>query len=289
VSPTNLRAEWEALVARRPAFGPALGVYDPILTAWLAWTARPGDPESGLRWTGEECRARWRRGIPLIAEAPPRLAAPDLEELLGVAMEAVAAVGVDGAGLARLAEAWDRGAVDPRAFFPGHGRIGSLELQQETGLTQGSLAFLACVSLRPVLERHFAPCRAHLTPGTWDLGVCPFCGAPPAFSDLIEGGQRLLACHLCEGAWSFSRLRCPLCGSHNPQDLVRLLAEEAEEGYAVAACKACGGYIKEVDRRARWNAGSALVEDWGSPHLDLVARRSSYWRAVPTLLQLHAE
>ena len=44
--------------------------------------------------------------------------------------------------------------------------------------------------------------------------------------------------------------------------------------------------MKELDRRLRWNAGAALVEDWGSPHLDLIARRQEYWRPIPTLIQL---
>jgi len=28
------------------------------------------------------------------------------------------------------------------------------------------------------------------------------------------------------------------------------------------------------------------VEDWGSPHLDLVAQRSGYWRALPSIVEL---
>ena len=67
---------------------------------------------------------------------------------------------------------------------------------------------------------------------------------------------------------------------------MRFQGEEREEGYLLGACQACHGYVKELDRRVRWNAGSALVEDWGSPHLDLVARRRGYWRGIPTLVQL---
>jgi len=36
----------------------------------------------------------------------------------------------------------------------------------------------------------------------------------------------------------------------------------------------------------RWNGAGPLVEDWGSPHLDLIAVREGYWRAVPSLVQL---
>jgi hypothetical protein len=43
-----------------------------------------------------------------------------------------------------------------------------------------------------------------------------------------------------------------------------------------------------VDRRLRWNAASPLIEDWGTPHLDLIARRRGYWRGTPSLVQLAA-
>jgi FdhE protein len=154
------------------------------------------------------------------------------------------------------------------------------------GVSGELLGFLACASLRPILEAYFAECRPHLAEGTWSLGTCPFCGAPPAFADLIEDGRRRLACHLCGGGWIFSRACCPFCGTVAARDLIRLLPDGTEEGYAVEACRPCGGFVKELDRRVRWNGGSALVEDWGSPHLDLVAERAGYRRAVPTLVQL---
>jgi formate dehydrogenase maturation protein FdhE len=68
--------------------------------------------------------------------------------------------------------------------------------------------------------------------------------------------------------------------------MVRLVAEDAEEGYFVEACLACRGYLKGVDRRERWNAASPLVEDWASPHLDYYAAREGYWRGTPSLAQL---
>jgi formate dehydrogenase maturation protein FdhE len=209
-----------------------------------------------------------------------------MEELVGAALDFLAAVGEEGEALRRLAEAWDRGTVRPEELFPRRGRLGSDAISGTTGLSREAVGFLATASLRPILAAYFAECRAHLSAGAWDLGVCPFCGAPPGFGDLGEDGQRLLACHLCAAGWSFARLQCPHCGTRRPQDLVRLQGEEREEGYLINACRACHGYLKELDRRVRWNAGPALVEDWGSPHLDLVARRQGYWRGIPTLIQL---
>jgi FdhE protein len=139
-----------------------------------------------------------------------------------------------------------------------------------------------------LLDAYFAHCREYANDAPWELGVCPFCGGPPSFSDVLEDGRRRLVCHLCGGAWIFARLRCGFCGADDSKELRRLQPEGHDEGYAVSACLKCGGYVKELDRRVRWNGRSALVEDWGSPHLDLVAQRAGYWRPLPSLVDLTA-
>jgi FdhE protein len=281
VSYATLRSEWADLLVRRPDFREPLGPYGSILESWAAW---PGAPVPPLGWDADACRERWRRGVPLLADAPPALTREALEDLVAPVLESLAAVGEEPEALQRFAEAWDRGGVTPSALFPGPGRLASVALQTATGLSQEGLGFLAYASLRPIFEAYFAGCRPHVGGGTWELGVCPLCGAPPGFADIGEGGQRLLACHACGTRWPFSRLTCPYCGSRRPEEVMRLQAEDKDEGYVIAACTGCRGYLKELDRRLRFNAGSALVEDWGSPHLDLVAQRKEYWRAVPTLV-----
>jgi FdhE protein len=209
----------------------------------------------------------------------------DLEPALGPALEALAATGIDAEGLQAFAELWDAGSITLRDLLPAPGRLGAGWLPERTHLSVESLGFLAVSALRPVLTRFFAECRPHFEPELWGRGVCPFCGAPPGFAEIPEDGQRRLACHACGASWIFSRTRCPLCGTLDMNQLVRLVPEGLrEEGYAVTACKGCRGYLKELDRRVRWNAGRAVVEDWGSPHLDLVARREGYWRPVPVLM-----
>jgi formate dehydrogenase maturation protein FdhE len=125
-----------------------------------------------------------------------------------------------------------------------------------------------------------------LPDGVWTRGSCPWCGGAAGYGDLLEDGRRRLSCHLCGGAWIAARLRCPFCESWNSRDLARLVAEDLEAAYFIEGCRACRGYVKGVDRRQRWNAGPPLVEDWGSPHLDLHASREGYWRATPSLAHL---
>lgn len=283
VSSVDFRAEWAELLRRRPVLAPSLRIYGAVLEAWAAWAPEAVVP---LAWGHAQCSARWERGVPLLAEAPPPCAPADLEPLLGAVMEALATLGPGlAAPLQRFAEAWDRSEVALEALLPAPGRLGSPEAETRLGLTPGLPGLLAVASLRPVLDAYFAGTRPHLG-DAWALGICPFCGAPPAWADLVEDGHRRLACHLCGAGWRVPRLACSYCGSLDAKDAVRLQAEGADEGYGIAACGRCQGYLKELDRRVRWNAGAALVEDWGSPHLDLVAERKGYWRGVPTLVQL---
>ena len=279
----ELRQQWEDLLRRRPAFRPSLGLYDAIIDVWAA--ASPS--VAALGWSTGECRERWERGVPLIAPAPPPLVAGEVEEVLGAVIDVVSTLIEDaGAGLRRLAEAWDAGAVTPADLFPAKGQLGSATLAERLGLGPELTAFLGASTLPPFFEAYFSHVRGHLEDGVWKLGVCPLCGGPPSFADVVENGQRRLACHLCGGAWAFPRLSCPLCGNDRSRDVVRLDPGEGEEGYAIVACTACRGYVKELDRRLRWNGGGALVEDWGSPHFDVVARRAGYWRPIPSLVDM---
>ncbi len=281
VSDLDLREAWSDLLARRSGFAESLAVYSEVVERWA--TSAPS--VTPLRRGAIDAQALWERGVPLMAEAPPTLSVEGVEELLGPAMELLASIRTDEApALQRFAGAWDRGIITPASLFPAQGRLGSID--PDIGLRPEALAFLACATLRPFLTVYLSEMRPELDDSVWSLGVCPFCGAPPGFGDLVEDGRRRLACHCCGGGWIFSRLRCVCCGVEAAQDLVRLEPSDKDEGYFISACKRCRGYVKELDRRVRWNGGPAIVEDWGSPHLDLVAAREGYWRPIPTLLQL---
>jgi hypothetical protein len=279
-APIDLRQEWQDLLARRVALAPSLVPYTVLLDAWSAV-----EPGVARPWKAAECRDRWRAKVPLLSEAAIALAPEDIEPLMEVALGLLAAVAAaDPGSVRRFAEGWDAGRIRPGSLLPRPGRVGSIEGPHT--LTPDAVAFLACASLRPHLDRLFEGSREHLEPGAWETGACPFCGGPPGFGDILEDGRRRLACHLCGGGWIFPRLQCPFCGNDRTSDLGRLDLEGPEEGYFISTCTACGAYLKELDRRTRWNGGPALVEDWGSPHFDLAARRAGHWRPAPPLLCL---
>jgi hypothetical protein len=277
-----LCAEWQGMLSRRTAMGDALSLWTPILEGWRDWDARGVTP---LGWSDEECGQRWKSGVPLLADAEPTVPPETLEDLLGPLMERLALLSRDtAAALARFAEAWDAGIIGPSALFPSSGKEG-LALRGELGVPDHLVGFLAHAGLRPLLEVWFARVRA-LPEGGWERGFCPWCGGAPSYGDLMEDGRRRLSCHLCGGSWPAARLTCPFCQARQSRDMVRLVAEGAEEGYFVEACLVCRGYLKGLDRRERWNGASPLVEDWGSPHLDYYAAREGYRRTTPSLAQL---
>lgn len=283
--PLDLRDAWRDLLERRRAFSASLAPYGELVERWA--TAEPAAFE--LTWSAASCREWWSRGIPLLAEARPPLAVESLEDLLGGVMEQLAALDPARApALQHLASAWDAGAVTPASLLPARDGIGDGAVEAASGLDAGAVAFLAYATLRPALERWLSPARGHFDGVEWGRGVCPFCGAPPGFIDVVEGGHRRLSCHFCGGAWGFPKLRCPLCGIDGTESLYRLKAEGADEGYVVSGCRRCRAYLKELDRRDRWNGGAPLLEDWGSPHLDVIARREGYRKPVPSLLDLLA-
>jgi formate dehydrogenase maturation protein FdhE len=279
-----LLADWQALLLRRAAFAEPLRFWSAILEGWAAW--KPPMTLAPLGLSAGECRSRWEAGRPLLADATPTISPAALEDLLGPVMERLAADGPEAArALRRFAEAWDAGDVDAAALLPGIDRDPAALLQDRFGLESRLGAFLIPAALRPALESYFESVR-ELPEGVWGRGGCPWCGGAPSYGDLLEDGRRRLSCHVCGGAWTAARLRCPFCETWNSRDLARLVGEGLEEGYFIEGCRACHGYLKGVDRRQRWNAGPPLVEDWGSPHLDVYAAREGFWRSTPSLAHL---
>ena len=281
---TLLMADWEALLARRGALREPLGFWTAILEGWASW--KPPAPLVPLSLGADECRARWARGESLMARSVPTIPADSVEDLLGPLMERLAADGPDAAeALRRFAADWDEGRVDVTALLPAPGRDPVARLEERFGLGAHLGAFLAPAALRPALETYFESVR-ELPDGAWGRDGCPWCGGAAAYGEVVEDGRRRLSCLLCGGGWVAGGLRCPFCESQSARDLVRLVGEAVEEGYVIEACRACRGYLKGVDRRQRGNAGPPLVEDWGSPHLDLYAAREGYWRSTPSLAHL---
>jgi len=223
----GLRAEWQEMLTRRRAMGDALALWTTVLQGWDRWR----DPGVGpLKWSVDECQERWRSGVNLLAETLPAINPELIEDLLGPVMQRLAAAGPEDAlALGRFAEAWDAGRIGPAVLFPVSGKDAAAALHEETGLPSHLAGFLAHAGLRPALETFFSLTRP-LPDGGWDRGFCPWCGGLPSYGDLMEDGRRRLSCHLCGGAWTAARLRCPFCQAWQSGDMVRLVGGGADEG-----------------------------------------------------------
>ena len=272
------------LLGRRAAMRDALSIYEVILDAWARWT---GEGVTPLHWSAEECRERWERSQHLAADAPLEIPLRVVEDQLVPVMELVAGLGeAEALAVERLALALEQEQVGLSTLLSSLRKSGQGALQESLRCPTDLLAFVAFASVRPLLEDYFSHVRSYFIFDLWDQGICPYCGVAPAFIEFGEDGKRMLVCHLCGGTWTLERLRCPFCDNRDPKSLIRLSAEGAEEGYLIEACDLCRSYLKGVDRRVRWDLASPIIEDWGSPHLDLIAHQKGYWRATPSLVQL---
>src|SRR5262249_49124097 len=118
---TDLREAWRDLLVRRRALAPSLAPYGRLLDRWRQCNATA----PRFTWSAPRCRERWVRVGRRAAQAPPPLQVADVEDLLGAAMEDVAALdGTRAAALQRLAASWDAGAVGPDSLLPRRDGIG---------------------------------------------------------------------------------------------------------------------------------------------------------------------
>ena len=96
------------------------------------------------------------------------------------------------------------------------------------------------------------------------------------------GRQRFLACGCCKTRWQYRRTQCPFC--ENPDDQrLSVLAIEGEEQLRIDYCESCRGYLKTYNGEG---SESALLADWTSVHLDVVASDRGLKRLAASLYEL---
>ena len=119
----DLREDWADLLRRRVAFADTLLLFRNVIEAWAEW--RPARPFA-LAWSAERCRVSWEGETPLLAGAPaPSVSAEEIENVVGIGLDAVASVRADRDGdkLRRFAQAWDAATLVPDDLMPRKGRL----------------------------------------------------------------------------------------------------------------------------------------------------------------------
>jgi FdhE protein len=144
------------------------------------------------------------------------------------------------------------------------------------GADPNALSFFLYHSLRPSLCRCAHDLSTCLTDApAWERGYCPICGSPPALAWLDADGRRALYCSFCWHSWALNRVVCPFCGTHDPQRLSYLHADQ-ERDYRLDLCDACRKYIKTVDSRNLVRRAYPPLEQIASLHLDIKAAEAGF-------------
>jgi FdhE protein len=164
------------------------------------------------------------------------------------------------------AEAATRGAWDAVAT-----------VARTQGLDEDAFVTIADHAVRPALRAAAERMRALIAETTWSRGHCPACGAPPLLAEL-RGGERILRCGRCATAWSYPRVRCPICGERDHHKLGYLHAEGEGEFRRADRCDTCRSYVKAIAVLDPLTADALLEVDLGSAGLDLIALEHGYHR-----------
>jgi FdhE protein len=152
------------------------------------------------------------------------------------------------------------------------------------------LRVLAESSISPFLEAYAEKLKGHVDQGSWLRNYCPVCGSEPVLGEIknVEGleGAKFLVCSSCGFEWRFKRLGCPFCGNGDHKKLRHFTTEADGKGYRVDVCEECKKYIKTIDLRELKVEVVPLVDDIGTLHLDIIARKEGYTRSTTNILEM---
>lgn len=152
------------------------------------------------------------------------------------------------------------------------------------------LLFLAESSIHPMLEAYAEKLKGHVDQESWFRDYCPVCGSAPVLGEIrnVEGveGARFLVCSSCSFEWRFRRLACPFCGNEDHKKLRYFNTEADGKAYRVDVCEECKKYIKTIDFRELKEEVIPLIDDIGTLHLDIIAKKEGYKRGISGVLEM---
>jgi FdhE protein len=152
-------------------------------------------------------------------------------------------------------------------------------LARAAGTDPAAARVLGHMAAWPLLHRSARALEPHAPHGWWH-GVCPVCGAWPAYAEYrgLER-RRWCRCGRCGTGWEIPWLRCPYCATGDHERLGYLAPEnEGESHRRVEVCYACRGYLKAFTTVRPTPAWAVLLEDARTLHLDLAALDRGYRR-----------
>ena len=143
------------------------------------------------------------------------------------------------------------------------------------------LFFLVQNSLQPIFEAYADKLKDYVDQEQWWRTYCPICGSKPIMAELVGAERKkFLICSCCAYEWRFMRTTCPFCETAHSEKFKYFFTEEDGKAYRVETCLECKKYIKTVDTVELGEEFIPVVEDIGTLHLDILAKKEGYEREV---------
>jgi len=276
----TLRGRAQQLKEKRPGYGALLDFYVAVRESQVASRASVRVDPVKVKKNGKDLPAEER--FPLVGKEDFPI---DMEASIDLFRSLCRLGSAANPHFASQVEKIDRAlhdrTMDLKAILAGGGKEQAIEqVAADRGLDKRILSFLVRSSTRPSIEAGREQLRGELDPETWRKTRCPVCGSPPTLSLLRgDGGMRYSLCSYCDCQWGIDRLSCSVCGSKE-QGSLHYFCGEGEDACRIDLCDTCHHYIKTIDYRSLEESDPSL-EDLATLHLDVLAARKGYRRAVP--------
>jgi len=276
----TLRERAQQLKEKRPGYGALLDFYVAVRESQVASRASVRVDSVKVKKNGKDLPAEERFSLVGKEDFPI-----DMEASIDLFRSLCRLGSAANPHIASQVEKIDRAlhdrTMDLEALLTGGGKDQAIEqVAANRGLDKQVLSFLVRSSTRPSIEAGREQLRGEFDPETWRKTRCPVCASPPALSLLRgEGGMRYSLCSCCGCQWKIDRLSCSVCGSRE-QGALHYFCGEGEDACRIDLCDTCHHYIKTIDYRSLEESDPSL-EDLATLHLDVLAARKGYRRAVP--------
>ena len=277
---------WQQLVDTRPDLGAAVDMQRVLVTRSMELMAETARITRGASAAPADLLQR------LGGERAPVLdLAVDLDVdrllpfLLGFCDDFVA--GGAGAPARRVRGVLERGEIEPGSLLRA-----SLARRQEAirqranhvGVAPDLVWLVAELAVGPVAHRLQDEALASVSaaPGVrdamqrWSRGECPACGSWPALAE-ARAGERHARCSFCGADWMPRADACVYCAETGDAFLTAA-ADETRTGRRIEFCRACGGYLKQVELPATTPFAILPVLDLETSDLDVLAVGRGYAR-----------
>jgi len=273
----------DEITSERPSHKEVLAFLKQVMTE--QYKVKPGIDVDPVNIDRGLLEVKNKEGFPLVNRTDLKMDIPSATTLFKGLCETLKQNDKISQDIERITRAVDGGELDLVDLFDKavrEDRDYMLHVSDRLALQGGLLFFLAQNSLQPIFEAYADKLKGYVDQEKWWRGYCPICGSKPVIAELVGAERKkFLVCSCCGYEWRFNRIRCPFCENEEPQAFKFFYTENEGKAYRVETCQKCKKYIKTVDTEELEEEMIPAVEDMGTLHLDILAKKEGYTREVP--------